>query len=271
MSITGDSIVLFGGGRMGSAMLHGWIAGGVRPSRITVVDPTPSVELGAYTADAGIALNTAIGPASTRTIVLAVKPQKVAELRDTLASIVTRDTLVISIMAGKTISDLARLAPGTEAFVRAVPNLPAAVGCGATIAIASARCAQGQLDVAAYLLGSTGMFDWIDDEALMDVVTGVSGSGPAYFFYLADCLTEAGVAAGLPAAVAERLARATVTGAGEMLRLSDKSAAALRRDVTSPAGTTEAGLRILMADGAMQALMTETVAAATHRARELAD
>jgi pyrroline-5-carboxylate reductase len=270
VSITDDSIVLFGGGRMGAAMLRGWIGGGMTPSRVTVIDPTPPAELAAYAATTGIALNGSIRQAPAQVIVLAVKPQKAGELRAALGAIVAPDTLVLSIMAGKTLADLARLAPGTEAIVRAVPNLPAAVGRGATVAVASGACSAAQRDRAARLLASAGTFDWIDDETLMDVVTGLSGSGPAYLFYLADCLTEAGIAAGLPVTIAERLARATVAGAGEMLRLSDKSAAELRRDVTSPAGTTEVGLRVLMAGGTLQALMTGTVAAATQRASELA-
>ncbi|MES2288110.1 MAG: pyrroline-5-carboxylate reductase [Pseudomonadota bacterium] len=266
-----NSIILFGGGRMGSAMLRGWLAGGgVSPATVTVIDPMPTDELLAFAADAGFALNRPPVAASGQTVVLAVKPQKVGELADTLGALVQGDTLVLSIMAGKTLADLAQLCPGAGAIVRAMPNLPAAVGAGATVGVVSQGATIEQRAVAEKMLGSTGAFEWLEDESMIDAATGLSGSGPAYLFYLADCLTDAGIKAGLPLAISERLARATIAGAGEMLRVSEKSATELRRDVTSPAGTTEAGLKVLMKDDLLQDLVTATVRAAADRARELA-
>jgi pyrroline-5-carboxylate reductase len=264
------SILLFGGGRMGSALVRGWLAGGIAPASINVVDPAPSPALVALAASGGIGLNAPVGPAPEQVVVLAVKPQKAGELADALQGLAAPGTMIVSIMAGKTLGDLERLCPAASAFVRAHPNLPAAIGCGITAASASAGCSVDQRAFIARLFECVGSFEWLDGEALLDVVTGLSGSGPAYVFYLADCLTLAGIEAGLPAAIAERLARATISGAGAMLRSDGRSAGELRRDVTSPAGTTEAGLRVLMADAALQGLIGRTVAAAIARARALA-
>jgi len=263
-------VILFGGGRMGSALLRGWIEAGVPAGHITVIEPKPGPDLVTSSTAAGFVLNGRLRSRPRQSIVLAVKPQKSSELTADIQSIAADDTLVISIMAGKTISDLRRLCPGIRAVVRAMPNLPAAVGRGMTVACADPNCTQEHLQAARQLLGSTGRLEWLNDEALIDAATGVSGSGPAYLFYIADCLARAGVAAGLPGDVAERLARATVSGAGELLHASSKSAAELRNDVTSPAGTTEAGLKVLMKDDLLQAMLTGTVEAAMRRARELA-
>ena len=263
-------IVLFGGGRMGSALLKGWIEAGVSGSRINIIEPTPGPELIELAAGAGCAINGELRPADGQAIVLAVKPQKVAELEDSLAVIARGDTLVISIMAGKTLLNLSRLCSGARAFVRAMPNLPAAVGRGATVAFAGADCGDAQRRLAHQLLSGTGLLEWVDDEMLIDAATGVSGSGPAYLFYFLECMTEAGVAIGFPRDMAERLARTMVSGSGELLRLSSKTPAELRRDVTSPAGTTEAGLGVLMKDGLLQAMITDTAVATVRRARELA-
>jgi pyrroline-5-carboxylate reductase len=265
-----DSIVLLGGGRMGSALLRGWIEAGVAPERVTVIDPAPSPELLDFAAVRGIAINGALRSRPRQTVVLAVKPQKVAEVTAIVQSIAADDTLIVSIMAGKTVANLRALFPVVRTFVRAMPNLPASVGRGVTVAFADPGCAPEHLHIARRLLGSTGELEWLNDETLIDAATGLSGSGPAYVFYLADCLVRAGVAAGLPEDIAVRLARATISGAGELLRLSTKSATELRQDVTSPAGTTAAGLQVLMRDDLLQTLLTDTVAAAARRARELA-
>jgi pyrroline-5-carboxylate reductase len=262
------SIILFGGGRMGSAMLRGWIASGIDPGAIHVMTPRPDEALLALAAECGIRVNPPLTARAGQVVVLAVKPQRVAEIADQIATIATPDTLIISVMAGKTMADLRTLLPGVPSFVRAMPNLLAAVGSGMTVAVAD--CSAAQRVLAERLLSSTGAFEWLHDEALMDAATGVSGSGPAYLFYIAVCLTSAGIAAGLPADVAERLARATVAGAGAMLAPDGPSAAQLRRDVTSPNGTTQAGLERLMADGVLMKLVEQTVAAAAMRARELA-
>ncbi|MBC9033750.1 pyrroline-5-carboxylate reductase [Sphingomonas sp. JC676] len=264
------NIILFGGGRMGSALLRGWLAAGVNACDINVVDPAPLPELAELACACGFALNAPIEAQGGQALVLAVKPQKIAELAAQYEGMASEDTLIVSIIAGKTLADLARLFPQARSFVRAMPNLPAAVGRGATVAATSGDFTPAHRLFTERLLGSTGTLEWLGEEDLIDAATGVSGSGPAYFFYLCDCLTEAGLAAGLPYPIAERLARQTIAGAGEMLRVSEKSAEQLRRDVTSPAGTTEAGLKVLMADGLVPGLIERAVATATARARELA-
>jgi pyrroline-5-carboxylate reductase len=268
--MTDRSILLFGGGRMGLAMLKGWVDAGFDAAAIAIVDPAPGPELIAFAEQWGCPLNAPLAPRPGQAIVVAVKPQIVAHLRGAVAAATASDTLLVSIMAGQRLADLGRLFPGVAAFIRAVPNLPAAVGRGMTVAIAGPDCSTAQRAFAEELLAGTGALEWFAEEAAMDAATALSGSGPGYIFYIADCLTRAGVEAGLAPPVAERLARMTLAGAGEMLRVSAKSAAELRRDVTSPAGTTEAGLRVLMADDRLQAMFNATVAAARDRARELA-
>jgi pyrroline-5-carboxylate reductase len=177
---------------------------------------------------------------------------------------------VLSIMAGKTLGGLERTLPASTAIIRTMPNLPASIGRGITVAVANARVTPHQRDLAGRLLGATGAVEWVEDEALLDAVTAVSGSGPAYVFWLAECLARAGAAAGLPTDLAARLARATVAGSGELLARSDLDAGDLRRNVTSPGGTTAAALEILMAPDAFAPLMERAVAAATRRAGELA-
>jgi pyrroline-5-carboxylate reductase len=217
----------------------------------------------------GFVLNGAEALKAQETIILAVKPQQAVELRPIIGPMIGRNTLVISIMAGKTIEDLRTLCPGAGAYVRAMPNLPIAVGRGATVGYADEGCTPAQIASTEFLLGGTGLFEWLRSESLIDIATGLAGSGPAYLFYLADCFTKAGTELGLPAPIAERLSRATLSGAGEMLRLSGKTATDLRMDVTSPSGTTEAGLRVLMHEATLQDLIFEAVSAATQRAREL--
>jgi pyrroline-5-carboxylate reductase len=187
-----------------------------------------------------------------------------------LTPLVGASTLVISIMAGRTLDFLARVLPGNVAIVRAMPNTPAAIGRGISVAVANARATPLQRDLAQGLLSAVGVVEWIDDEALMDAVTAVSGSGPAYVFLLAESLARAGATAGLPADLSGRLARATVAGSGELLHRVELDAATLRRNVTSPGGTTAAALDVLMGEGGLDQLMTEAVAAATRRSRALA-
>jgi pyrroline-5-carboxylate reductase len=265
-----QAILLFGGGRMGLALARGWVDARFDPAAINIVDPAPNDELLSFVHERRCRLNERPAAQPGQVIVLAVKPQVVADLDVSIAAAAAPDTLLVSIMAGKTIADLGRLCPDISALVRAAPNLPAAVGRSMTVAIAGTDCSAEQQALAEKLLSATGSLEWFDDESLMDVATALSGSGPGYLFYVVDCLTQAGVAAGLAEPVAERLARMTLAGSGEMLRIGDKSAAELRRNVTSPAGTTEAGLRVLMAEGRLQMLFTETVAAALERSRELA-
>ena len=262
------TIVLAGAGKMGGAMLSGWLAQGVAPSSIAIVDPVPSDEIKALTAR-GVRLNAApseIGDVAV--LVLAVKPQMFREAGPQLHPLVKPSTLVVSIMAGMPAATLKEVCGGT--VVRTMPNTPAAIGRGITVAVAAEAIAPAQRAIVDALLRATGGVEWVDDEALMDAVTAVSGSGPAYVFLLAEELARAGVAAGLPAGLAARLARETVAGSGELLHRSDLDAATLRQNVTSPGGTTAAALGVLMGDDGFRPLLDRAVAAATARSRELA-
>jgi pyrroline-5-carboxylate reductase len=260
------TIVLAGAGKMGGAMLAGWLAGGLDPHRVVVLEPMPAPEISALAAQ-GVRLNPK-DAGTADTLVIAVKPQMFRDAGQALRSLVGPGTLVVSIMAGTTIASLQAVCGG--AVVRAMPNTPAAIGRGITVAVAAGTVSAAQRATADALLKATGAVEWVDDEALMDAVTAVSGSGPAYVFLLAEELARAGVAAGLPEELAARLARATVAGSGELLHRSDLPAATLRQNVTSPGGTTAAALDVLMGHEGLQRLMIRAVAAATARSKELA-
>jgi pyrroline-5-carboxylate reductase len=262
-------IVLAGAGKMGGAMLAGWLAQGLDAKRVRVIEPHPSDEVRALAAK-GIRLNPSpreIGAAAT--LVVALKPQMFREAGAMLKSFAAPSTLVVSIMAGTTIASIEQVCGGM--VVRAMPNTPAAIGRGITVAVAASDVSPAQRAIADALLRATGSVEWIDDESLMDAVTAVSGSGPAYIFLLAEELARAGVEAGLPLALATRLARETVAGSGELLHRSELASATLRQNVTSPGGTTAAALEVLMGKDGLQPLLTRAVAAATRRSKELAD
>jgi pyrroline-5-carboxylate reductase len=266
-NLTG-TIALAGAGKMGGAMLTGWLAGGLDASRVVVIEPMPSDEMKALAAK-GIRLNpSAKDTGAVETLVVAVKPQSFREAGAALKPFAGPNTLVVSIMAGATIASISEVCGG--AVVRAMPNTPAAIGRGITVAVAAKNVSAAQRAVADALLQAIGAVEWVDDETLMDAVTAVSGSGPAYVFLLAEELARAGVEAGLPAELATRLARETVAGSGELLRRSEASSATLRQNVTSPGGTTAAALDVLMGTEGMQQLMIRAIAAATKRSRELA-
>jgi pyrroline-5-carboxylate reductase len=263
-----STIVLAGAGKMGGAMLAGWLAQGLDAASVAVIEPTPSDEIKALAAK-GVRLNPIPKDIGTvATLVIALKPQMFREAGPGLRPFVGSSTLVVSIMAGTTIASLSDVCGG--AVVRAMPNTPAAIGRGITVAVAAGNVSAAQRAVANALLRATGSVEWTDDEALMDAVTAVSGSGPAYVFLLAEELARAGVEAGLPPELATKLARETVAGSGELLRRSELSSATLRQNVTSPGGTTAAALEVLMGPDGMQSLLTRAVAAATKRSRELA-
>jgi pyrroline-5-carboxylate reductase len=264
-NITG-TIALAGAGKMGGAMLTGWLAGGLDPKQVVVIEPMPSAEITALVAR-GIRLNPK-DAATVETLVVAVKPQSFREAGALLRPLVSPTTLVVSIMAGTTIASLSEVCGG--AIVRAMPNTPAAIGRGITVAVPAKNVSAAQRATADALLRATGLVEWVEDESLMDAVTAVSGSGPAYIFLLAEELARAGVAAGLPEELATKLARETVAGSGELLHHSDLSSATLRQNVTSPGGTTAAALSVLMADDGLQQLMIRAIAAATARSKELA-
>jgi pyrroline-5-carboxylate reductase len=262
------TIALAGAGKMGGAMLTGWLAGGLDAKRVVVIEPLPSAEIGALTAQ-GIRLNPSAQDAGeVDTLVVAVKPQSFREAGALLKPFVGLSTLVVSIMAGTPMALLETVCGGS--VVRAMPNTPAAIGRGITVAVAAKNVSATQRAVADALLRATGSVEWVDQESLMDAVTAVSGSGPAYVFLLAEELARAGVAAGLPVELATKLARETVAGSGELLHRSDLSATTLRQNVTSPGGTTAAALEVLMGTGGMQTILTRAVAAATQRSKDLA-
>jgi pyrroline-5-carboxylate reductase len=263
------TILLVGAGKMGSALLEGWLALGIAPDRLAAIEPQPS---GNITALAGQGLR--LNPPQRldheiAAIVIAVKPQVAPEVMPTLVPFVGAATVVVSIMAGRTLRFLEATLP-RAALVRAMPNTPAAVGRGITVAVPNARVSAAQRDLVHALLSAVGAVEWIDDEVLMDAVTALSGSGPAYVFLLAETMARAGCAVGLPPLLAEALARATVAGSGTLLHRSQLDAATLRQNVTSPGGTTAAALDVLMAEDGLQGLMTKAIAAAAKRSNELA-
>jgi pyrroline-5-carboxylate reductase len=265
-----STLALVGCGKMGSALLRGWIAGGAA-SRFFVVEPAgaPAELEGA----AGVSWHQtpeelADEPAPGA-VVFAVKPQVIDAVLPGYRRWAGPDTLFVSIVAGKTIAGITRHL-GPAALVRTMPNTPAAIGRGITVACANARVTQTQRALCDRLLAAAGESAWVEDEALLDAVTAVSGSGPAYVFLLIEALAQAAEAAGLPQDLALHLARATVAGSGELARLSDESPAQLRENVTSPGGTTRAALDVLMAGDGLVPLIGRAVAAATARSRELA-
>jgi pyrroline-5-carboxylate reductase len=264
-----ETLLLVGAGKMGGAMLEGWLALGLAADKIAVLEPQPTSDIAAL-AGRGLRLNPAprdIGEAAA--IVVAVKPQTAPEAMPALAPFVGGSTVTVSIMAGRTLRFLEGALP-RAALVRAMPNTPAAIGRGITVAVANARVSPPQRELVHALLSAVGAVEWVEDEALMDAVTAVSGSGPAYVFLLAEAMARAGAAAGLPPALAATLARATVAGSGELLQRSPLDAASLRQNVTSPGGTTAAALEVLMGKDGLEPLMTRAIAAATKRSRELA-
>ena len=263
------TVLLAGAGKMGGALLQGWLALGLLPEKVAVIEPQPSPELAALSKQ-GLRLNPsrdAVGAVAA--VVVAVKPQIAPEVIPALVPFVDAATVVVSIMAGRTLAFLAGSLP-RAALVRAMPNTPAAIGRGITVAVANPLVAPEQRALVDVLLSAVGAVEWITDEALMDAVTALSGSGPAYVFLLAESMMRGGTAAGLPPALADRLARVTVAGAGELLHRSPLDSATLRENVTSPGGTTAAALEVLMAEGGLERLMAAAIAAATKRSRDLA-
>ncbi|MET0407950.1 MAG: pyrroline-5-carboxylate reductase [Hyphomicrobium sp.] len=266
------SIVLAGAGKMGSALLAGWLERGLDPARVIIQDPHLSDTARDLAKTHGIRCVSSLPPQSEApaVIVVAVKPQVMDEVFPALAKVAGPETVVISIAAGRPLASFERQLPARTAVVRAMPNTPAAIGRGITGAVANSYTTPAQKDVCEGLLRAVGDVVWVREEGLIDAVTAVSGSGPAYVFLLAEALADAGVAAGLDEATAKRLARATVSGAGELLHRSAVDAATLRENVTSPGGTTAAALAVLMRDGdGLRDLMREAVLAAEKRGREL--
>lgn len=257
---------------MGHALLSGWLERGLDPTDVAVVEPEPECRAllarrtGMTVADGPAGLPADLHP---DVVVFAVKPQMMDAVLPAYARFTALEPVFLSIAAGRTVASLVAALGEHAAIVRAMPNTPAAIRRGITVSYPNDRVGERQRRRCHDLLAAAGEVVWIGDESLMDAVTAVSGSGPAYVFLLVEALTDAGIAAGLPAELALRLARATVTGAAGLLESSDASPAALRRNVTSPGGTTAAALEVLMAPDGLTALMAAAVRAARDRSREL--
>jgi pyrroline-5-carboxylate reductase len=267
------TLLLAGAGNMGSAMLAGWLQEGLKPAQIIVQDPAPPPRATELLAQHGLTARAAVASLADppAVIVVAVKPQAMDEVFPPLAKFAGNATVVLSIAAGRTIASFAKHLPEGTAVVRAMPNTPAAVGRGITVGVPNAHVSARQRATCDGLLRAIGEVSWVDDENLIDAVTAVSGSGPAYVFYLTECLADAAVKVGLAPELARKLARVTVAGSGELLHRSDLGADVLRQNVTSPGGTTFAALQVLMAkDRGLPELIREAVTAAARRSRELA-
>lgn len=263
-------VLLVGAGKMGGALLDGWLRRGLPAAALSVLDPFLAAERRAALAAQGVRLLDAAEAAEPpRIVVLAVKPQSMSEAMAAVAPLAGPATIVVSIAAGIRLARLEQAFGAAAPIIRAMPNTPAEIGQGMTVAVANGRLDGDGRAIVEALLAAVGDVAWIDDEALIDAVTAVSGSGPAYVFLLAECLAAAGVATGLPAELAERLARRTVSGAGALLSASPLPAATLRENVTSPKGTTAAALAVLMDEDGLQRLLGRAVAAAQARSREL--
>ncbi len=273
MTTAFGSILLVGCGKMGGALLAGWRDRGIAADRVVVVEPDGALAA-AVVQHHGVAVLS--GPEALPddyapdVIVFAVKPQALDQVAPAYRRFASGGAVALSIAAGKTIAAYGHHLGEDAAIVRAMPNTPAAVRRGITVACANMSVSATQREACGELLAAVGEVAWVEDEALLDPVTAVSGSGPAYVFLLIECLAKAGEAAGLPAPLAQRLARATVTGSGELARQSDEPAEVLRRNVTSPGGTTEAALKVLMGPDGLAELMERAVVAATQRSRALA-
>ena len=260
-------LVLLGCGKMGSAMLAGWLASGLSTTAVSVIEPNPSDWLQAQ----GVRINGAL-PISPAIVIAAVKPQLMGAALPSLKALGNGDTLFLSIAAGTSIDTFETILGQLTPIVRAMPNTPAAIGQGITAIIGNANSNKDHLQLAEYLLSAIGQVVHLDAEHQMDAVTGVSGSGPAYVFYMIDALAQAGIAQGLSPELAMQLAKATVAGAGALAQSADETPTQLRINVTSPNGTTQAGLEVLMKDvTGLAPLIEQTVAAAADRSRDLAN
>jgi len=261
-------VLLVGCGKMGSAMLHGWMGAELAPENAFVVEPGPTagVPRGVNWVFKADELPADLAP---DVIVLAVKPQMMDLAAPDFRPFVDRGALVLSVAAGKTIAAYERYFGADTPVVRSMPNTPAAVGRGASVLVANGNASQAQRQLAEQLMAAVGTTDWIEDEQLMHVVTAMSGGGPAYVFLLIETLAAAAAKLGLPEDLAMRLARTTVAGSGELARQMPEPAAQLRRDVTSPNGTTQEALAVLMAEDGIQQLFDKAIAAAARRSEEL--
>ena len=264
--ISTRGLAILGCGKMGSALLAGWLRGGLDPQAVWVIDPKPSDWLAAQ----GVHLNEGL-PDNPAVALVAVKPQMMADALPQLAALGGGDTLVMTVAAGTRIAAYEAVLGAETPIVRTMPNTPAAVGRGITALIGNARVSEPQLTLAETLMSAVGETLRLEDEGQMDAVTGVSGSGPAYVFHMIEALAAAGEAQGLTAEMALKLARATVAGAGALAMESGEHPTQLRTNVTSPGGTTAAALEVLMdEENGFPPLLKRAVAAAAARGKELA-
>ncbi|MEO1192506.1 MAG: pyrroline-5-carboxylate reductase [Pseudomonadota bacterium] len=268
MKIDGP-LLLIGCGKMGGALLDGWLRQGLAPEQVAIVEPAAEAVAGFVAKGCRHLARPADLAESPRVVLLAVKPQKMGEALPGLAALASDSTLFLSIAAGVQLISLREALGAQSKIVRAMPNTPAAVARGMTVLVAGPGTSSDDTSLSEALLAAVGETAWVEDEGQMDAVTALSGGGPAYVFLLAETLAKAGAAAGLPEDLAARLARVTVAGSGELLHQASEPPATLRENVTSPGGTTLEALKVLMADDALQPLMTKAIAAATARSKEL--
>jgi len=264
------SLTLIGAGKMGGAMLRGWLALGLPPAAIQIIESSPSPELLALCQEKAIALSATAPGKPSEVLVLAVKPQGLEAALDTIKAALAEETLLISVLAGKTLANLEERFGKMRPIVRTMPNLPASIGRGVTGAAANAAANAPHRALATALLQAIGTVEWLEKEEDIEALMAISGCGPAYVFYMVECLAAAGSAMGLAPELAMRLARATVEGSGALLAADPQAAATLRQNVTSPGGTTAAALDVLMSDTGLKPLIEATARAAKRRSQELA-
>ncbi len=264
--IAQKGMVLLGCGKMGSAMLAGWLDGGLPASSVYVIDPMPSD----WVRGTGVNVNTDL-PETPKVALIAVKPQMMGAALPSMQALGNGDTLFISVAAGTPIATFEDVLGDQTPIVRAMPNTPAAIGQGITALVGNTHVDDAALSLAEQLLNAVGQTVRLDTEDQIDAVTGVSGSGPAYVFHLIETLAAAGETQGLPADLSMKLAKATVAGAGALAMTAEEDPSQLRVNVTSPNGTTQAALEVLMSEtDGFPALLNRAVAAATERSKELA-
>jgi len=265
-------LLLVGAGKMGGALLAGWLVRGHARERIAVVEPGAVAEELSRKHGVAVLPSAAAVPPNFRpeVVIFAVKPQVMDAAAPPYRRYAGKGTLFLSIAAGKTIGYFLKHLGEDAAIVRAMPNTPAAVGRGMSVCCAGPGVGAAERALATQLLEAVGEVAWVEDEALLDAVTAVSGGGPAYVFLLVECLAKAGMAAGLPPELAQKIARATVAGSGELLSRSPEPPEVLRQNVTSPGGTTLEALKLLLAPDGLQPIFDRAIAAATRRSRELA-
>lgn len=266
------TILFVGAGKMGGAMIAGLMEEGLDPSSLKVQDPGPPPEIIDLLNKYEIQPEASVSEDTKPTVViLSVKPQIMDKVLPGLVPLISKDTVVLSIAAGKTIAGMEKHVGADKPVVRAMPNTPAAVGRGMTALYANQNVTSDQKELVGSLLTAIGEIAWCNSESDIDAVTAVSGSGPAYLFWMTECMAHAGIEAGLEEDLAWRLAKATVSGAGELMRLAEETPTVLRENVTSPNGTTAAALDVLMAEDGLKPLMAKAVQAAKKRSIELSE